>query len=35
VPLPPTTGRHDVVVRFTHPQQAGGLCNLDTVVFGR
>jgi len=35
VVVPPTRGRHDVVVRFTHPQQAGGLLNIDTVSFER
>ncbi len=25
------TGRHDVVVVFTHPQQAGGMMNLDSI----
>ena len=33
VPLPATTGRHDVVVVFTHPAGAGGLMNLDSVTF--
>jgi hypothetical protein len=35
VGLPPTSGWHDVVVRFTHPQQAGGLLDIDTVSFDR
>ena len=33
VDLPETTGRHDLFVRFTHPQQAGGLMNLDSISF--
>jgi cytochrome c len=33
VPIVPTTGRHDVVVVFTHPGGAGGLMNLDSVSF--
>jgi cytochrome c len=35
VGLPPTSGWHDVVVRFTHPQQVGGLLDIDTVSFDR
>jgi hypothetical protein len=27
------TGRHDVFVRFIHPQQAGGMMNLDSLRF--
>ena len=26
-------GRHDVIVRFVHPVQAGGLMNLDSIHF--
>ncbi len=33
VELPETQGRHDVIVRFVHPQQAGGLMNLDSIHF--
>ena len=33
VELPEIEGRRDVIVRFTHPQQAGGLMNLDSVNF--
>ena len=33
VELAPTSGRHDVIIRFTHPNQAGGLMNLDSIVF--
>jgi cytochrome c len=33
VDLPPTRGRHDLIVRFTHPGNASGLMNLDTVHF--
>lgn len=33
VDLPESTGRHDIFVRFTHPQQAGGLMNLDSIGF--
>jgi hypothetical protein len=29
----PVTGRHDVFVRFIHPQQAGGMMNLDSLRF--
>ena len=27
----PVAGRHDVYVRFLHPQQAGGMMNLDSL----
>ena len=27
----PVSGRHDVYVRFVHPQQAGGMMNLDSI----
>lgn len=33
VPIVPTSGRHDVVVVFTHPGGAGGLMNLDSLSF--
>jgi cytochrome c len=33
--LKKTTDRHDVIIRFVHPQQAGGLMNLDSVYFRR
>ncbi|MFM8890217.1 MAG: carbohydrate-binding protein, partial [Planctomycetia bacterium] len=33
VPIVPTSGRHDLVVVFTHPAGAGGLINLDSVSF--
>ena len=33
VQLPVTQGRHDVVLKFTHPNNAGGLMNLDSVNF--
>ncbi len=33
VDLPPTGGRHDLVVRFTHPGNASGLMNLDALHF--
>lgn len=33
VEFTPSTGRHDVIIRFTHPGQAGGLMNLDSIVF--
>ncbi|MFM7073587.1 MAG: PQQ-dependent sugar dehydrogenase, partial [Planctomycetota bacterium] len=33
VELPPTSGRHDLVVRFTHPGNASGLMNLDSLHF--
>ncbi len=33
VELVPTSGRHDVIIRFTHPNQAGGLMNLDAIRF--
>ncbi|MFO0870342.1 MAG: carbohydrate-binding protein [Pirellulales bacterium] len=29
----PCTGRHDIIIRFTHPQGAGGLMNLDAIYF--
>ena len=28
-----TSGRHDVFIRFVHPQNAGGLMNLDSIFF--
>ena len=31
----PVTGRHDVFIVFTHPQQAGGMMNLDSVRWTR
>ena len=33
VTLPAMAGRHDLWIRFTHPQQASGLMNLDSVEF--
>ncbi len=33
VTLPAIEGRHDIWIRFTHPQQASGLMNLDSVEF--
>lgn len=33
VDLPAVSGRHDVIVRFTHPQNASGLMNLDSIFF--
>jgi cytochrome c len=27
------SGRRDLFIRFTHPQQAGGLMNLDAIEF--
>ena len=33
IDLMPAEGRHDLIVRFTHPNQAGGLMNLDSVHF--
>ncbi len=33
VDLPATQGRHDVFIRFTNPQRAGGLMNLDAIEF--
>jgi cytochrome c len=33
VELPPSTGRHDVVLKFVHPTKAGGLMNVDAVHF--
>ncbi|MDA1232128.1 MAG: carbohydrate-binding protein [Planctomycetota bacterium] len=35
VTLKKSSGRHDVIVRFIHPQQAAGLMNLDSVHFHR
>jgi cytochrome c len=35
VALKKSSGRHDVIVRFIHPQQAAGLMNLDSVHFHR
>lgn len=29
--LPPTTGHHDLILRFVNPQQASGLMNLDSI----
>jgi cytochrome c len=31
--IPATAGVHDVFIRFTHPNKAGGLMNLDTIYF--
>ena len=31
--IPETKGRHDVFIRFVHPQNAGGLMNLDSLEF--
>lgn len=31
--LPEIKGRHDLFIRFTHPQNAGGLMNLDSIFF--
>ena len=33
VDIPETQGRHDLFIRFTHPGQAGGLMNLDSIYF--
>ena len=33
VDLPETRGRHDLIVRFVHPGNAGGLMNLDSIQF--
>jgi cytochrome c len=33
VELPKQQGEHDVYIVFTHPGNAGGLMNLDTVYF--
>lgn len=33
VELTPSTGRHDVVLKFVHPTNAGGLMNVDAVHF--
>jgi cytochrome c len=35
VDLTKTSGRHDVIIRFVHPQQVGGLMNLDSIYFHR
>ncbi len=35
VPLEKTEGRHDLLIRFTHPAKASGLMNLDSVEFLR
>ena len=35
VELKKADGRHDVIMRFVHPQQAGGLMNLDSIHFQR
>ncbi len=35
VELMKTAGRHDVIIRFVHPNRAGGLMNLDSVLFQR
>ncbi len=31
--LPETHGRHDLIIRFVHPNNAGGLMNLDSINF--
>jgi cytochrome c len=31
--IPERKGRHDVFIRFVHPQNAGGLMNLDSIDF--
>ena len=33
IEIPATQGRHDVWIRFIHPQNAGGLMNLDSILF--
>ena len=33
--VPETKGRHDLIIRFVHPGNAGGLMNLDSVNFVR
>ena len=33
IEIPATKGRHDVWIRFIHPQNAGGLMNLDSILF--
>ena len=35
VDLTKTSGHHDVIIRFVHPQLAGGLMNLDSIHFQR
>jgi cytochrome c len=35
VELPETQGRHDLYVRFVHPNKASGLMNLDSIEFLR
>ena len=35
ITLTKTPGTHDVIIRFVHPQQAGGLMNLDSIHFQR
>ncbi len=35
VDLKKASGRHDVIIRFVHPQQASGLMNLDSIHFQR
>ena len=35
VELKYTSGRHDVIIQFVHPQKAGGLMNVDSIQFGR
>ena len=33
IEIPATKGRQDVWIRFIHPQNAGGLMNLDSILF--
>jgi hypothetical protein len=35
VELMKTASRHDVIIRFVHPNKASGLMNLDSVQFQR
>ena len=35
VNLTKTSGVHDVIIRFVHPQQASGLMNLDSIYLQR
>lgn len=35
VELTKASGRHDLIIRFVHPNKAGGLMNLDSVQFQR
>jgi len=35
VDLPETKGRHDLIIVFVHPAKAGGLMNLDSILFQR